>query len=78
MNFLKKKTNTDEERLTKVIQLIDDGIEISTGFLTDDLGNITHQVIRLKSGDLVSVSQPEKLDVVLRIATAEEQDQLVN
>lgn len=78
MNFLKKKTNTDEERLTKVIQLIDDGIEISTGFLTDDLGNITHQVIQLKSGDLVSVSQPEKLDVVLRIATAEEQDQLVN
>ena len=77
MNFLKKK-NTDEQRLAKLIALIDEGIEISTGFMTDELGNITHQVIQLKSGELVSVSQPERLDVVLRLATAEEQGMAVN
>ncbi len=81
MNFLnlkKNKVKTDEEKLAEVIALLGDGVEVSTGFMQDENDNITHQVIQLKCGNLISVSQPERLDVVLRLATAEEQGELVN
>lgn len=76
---MKIKKMTDEECLEKFLELLENRIEITTGFIRDPVtGNITHQVIQVKCGELVSVSQPEQLDVILRVATAAEQDQLVN
>lgn len=76
---MKIKKMTDEECLTKFLEFLEERIEVTTGFIQEEeTGNVTHQVIQVKCGELISVSQPERLNVVLRVATAEEQGALVN
>jgi hypothetical protein len=55
-------TETDEAKLKRFIDLLEDGIELTTGFIPDeDTGYLTHQVIRVSCGEFVTVSQPEPL-----------------
>lgn len=72
------KTLTDEECLTQFLKFLEERVTIETGFLPDDEGNITHQVIQVTCGEYTSVSQPEPLAVSLRLASAEESGQTVN
>ena len=60
---------TDEECLSKFLEFLEERVELSTGFVTDEkTGNLTHQVVHITCGDYVSVSQPEPLEVILRPA----------
>jgi len=63
----------DEECLTKFLEFLEERVSINTGFIRDpDTGNITHQVLQVSCGDYLSVSQPQPLENVLRLANAEE------
>lgn len=56
----------DEAILQQFFALIEEGnIEINTGFIPDDEGKFTHQVLRITCGEYISVSQPEPLHVPL-------------
>lgn len=69
----------DEECLAKFIEFLEERVSVTTGFIQDrETGNITHQVIQVQCGEFVSVSAPEPLEVTLRVATAEENGQLLN
>lgn len=76
---MKIKKMNDEECLQKFLEFLNERVTLNTGFIADpDTGNITHQVIQISCGDYVTVSQPEPLDTMLRLATAEEQGITVN
>lgn len=76
---MKIKKMNDEECLTKFLEFLQERVNITTGFVRDpETGNITHQVIKVRCGNYMSVSEPEELDVVLRVATGDEQNATVN
>ena len=76
---MKIKKMTDEECLNKFLEFLNERITLNTGFVRDpDSGNITHQVVQISCGDYVTVSQPEPLDIPLRVATGEEIGATVN
>lgn len=69
---------SDEECLNKVIELLQNRVEIDTVFVADERGNGTHQVLRISCGEFVTYSQPEPLAIAVRPATAEELGVAVN
>jgi hypothetical protein len=76
---LKLKKMTDEEVLNTLLEMLNDRVQMNTAFVRDqETGNITHQVVQIMCGEFVSVSKPEPLDVIMRVATAEEQGITVN
>jgi hypothetical protein len=76
---LKIKKMTDEECIQKFLEFLDERITINTAFVRDqETGNLTHQVVQVSCGDLVSLSQPQPLEVILRPATGEETGATVN
>lgn len=76
---MKIKKMTDEECIQKFLEFLEDRVTINTGFVRDpETGNLTHQVIQVSCGDLVSLSQPQPLEVILRPATGEETGATVN
>lgn len=84
MKLFSKKTKTvaemtDEECLASFLSYLEDRVTVGSGFIRDlETGNITHQVIQVQCGEFVSVSEPQELDVILRVATAEEQGAALN
>jgi hypothetical protein len=76
---MKIKKMTDEECIQKFLEFLEDRVSINTGFVRDpETGNLTHQVIQITCGDLVSLSQPQPLEVILRPATGQEIGATVN
>lgn len=76
---MKIKKMTDEQALAKFIEFLETRISITTGFAqTEEGGSFTHQFLRIRCGELEVVSQPEVLDVPLRMLTAEELGAAVN
>lgn len=76
---MKIKKMTDEECIQKFLEFLDERITINTAFVRDpETGNLTHQIIQVSCGDLVSLSQPQPLEVILRPATGEETGATVN
>ncbi len=76
---MKIKKMTDEECIQKFLEFLDERITINTAFVRDqETGNLTHQVVQVSCGDLVSLSQPQPLEVILRPATGEETGATVN
>ncbi len=76
---MKIKKMTDEECIQKFLEFLEDRVTIITGFVRDpETGNLTHQVIQVSCGDLVSLSRPQPLEVILRPATGEETGATVN
>lgn len=76
---MKIKKMTDEECIQKFLEFLDERITINTAFVLDqETGNLTHQVVQVSCGDLVSLSQPQPLEVILRPATGEETGATVN
>lgn len=70
---MKIEKMTDEKALTQFVDLLKTRISLTTGFIQMNKdGNLTHQFIKIKCGDLEVVSQPEELDMPLRPATATE------
>ena len=69
---------TDEECLQKFLEFLSERVSINTLFVQDDADNLTHQILQIKCGEFVSVSEPEPLAVVLRPATGEELGATVN
>lgn len=76
---MKLKKMTDEEVMNTFVEMLSDRVTLNTAFVVDnDSGNITHQIVRISCGELISMSQPEALEVILRPATAVEQGATVN
>ena len=76
---IKTKKFTDEECMDLFIELLKTRVAVNTGFVMDkENGNITHQVIQITCGELKSVSEPQPLKEVLRVATGSEQGATVN
>lgn len=76
---MKIKKMTDEECLKAFIEMLETRISITTGFISEnDNGNITHQILQVSCGEYATVSAPERLEVELRVATAEELGATVN
>ena len=76
---MKTKKMTDEEVMHKFLEMLEDRVSINTGFVKEDAtGNITHQVVEIRCGEYVSVSQPEALAIKLRVATGAEQGATIN
>ena len=76
---MKLKKMTDEQALAKFIEFLETRVSITTGFAkTKQDGNLTHQFLQIRCGDLEVVSQPEELDVPLRMVTATESGATVN
>lgn len=76
---MKIKKMNDEECIQKFLEFLDERITINTAFVRDqETGNLTHQVVQVSCGDLVSLSQPQPLEVILRPATGEETGATVN
>lgn len=75
---MKIKKMTDEECLQKFLEFLSERVSINTLFVQDDADNLTHQILQIKCGEFVSVSEPEPLAVVLRPATGEELGATVN
>lgn len=71
-------TMTDEECLNAFLEFLKDRVTIETGFMSDEEGNFTHQIIQLGCGDYVSYSEPRPLELPLRPATAQEQKVSIN
>lgn len=69
---MKIKKLTDKECLDTFIDLLTNRITLDTGFVEDDKGNLTHQVVQVSCGEFVSNSQPEELRVPLRPSTGVE------
>lgn len=54
----------DEEILQKFIQMIiDEGIDISVGFVPDDNGFFTKQFLRISRGEYATLSDPVPMKV---------------
>ena len=69
----------DEQCLSKFLEFLETRVGIETNFIMEpDTDNITHQILRITCGEFTSVSQPEPLSAVLRLATGEEQGAVVN
>lgn len=68
----------DEECLTKFLEFLSERVSLSSSFLIDDNDNITHQVLNIKCGEYVSVSEPEQLSIPMRLTTAAEQGATIN
>lgn len=76
---MKIKKMNDEECIQKFLEFLDERVTINTAFVRDpETGNLTHQIIQVSCGDLVSLSQPQPLEVILRPATGEETGATVN
>lgn len=76
---MKIEKMTDEQALAKFIELLEKRVSITTGFAqAEQEGNLTHQFLRVRCGDLEVVSQPEELDVPLRVVTAAESGATIN
>lgn len=76
---LKIKKMSDEECLSKFIEMLEKRITINTGFVKDpDTEILTHQVLKISCGEYVTISEPEPLDVPLKLATAQEQGVTIN
>lgn len=70
---MKIKKMNDEECLGKFLEFLETRVSINTGFVRDEeTGNITHQIVEVRCGEYVSVSQPQPLEVALRVADADE------
>lgn len=71
---------TDEQALAKFVEFLETRISITTGFaMTKEKDDtITHQFLKIRCGDLEVVSQPEKLESPLRLATGAELGVAVN
>lgn len=69
---------SDRECLDKFLEMLGERVGITTSFITSDDGNLTHQILQIRCGDLVSVSEPQPLQYPLRLATAEEQGFTLN
>ena len=52
----------DDEKILKAFTLFTPHVDISSHFIEDDDGLITHQLLMLKAGDLVLSSDPQPLD----------------
>lgn len=76
---MKIKKLDDQQALDLFIELLETRITVATGFVRDlDNGNLTHQYLTLRSGELEMISTPEELEVPLRVANAQEVGQTVN
>ena len=71
-------SRTDEEVMAEVMQLLETRVSIETGFVADEDGTFTHQIMQLRCGEFVTTSQPEPLAHPLRAATAAELGAVVN
>jgi hypothetical protein len=69
----------DYECIQKFLEFLDERITINTAFVRDpETGNLTHQIIEISCGEMVSLSQPQPLDTILRPATGAEIGATVN
>ena len=69
----------DDEVMQLFIEMLNTRVGLNTAFVQDnDTGNITHQVVRITCGELVSMSSPELLEMPMRPALAEEVGASVN
>lgn len=76
---MKIKKMTDEKCLETFLDLLTERVSITTRFVNDpDTDNITHQILQIDCGEYTTMSNPEPLDTVLRVATAKEQGITVN
>lgn len=77
---MKLEKMSDEKVLQAFIEMLETRVAITTGFAkTDpDEPNLTHQFITITCGEHSLTSQPEELDVPLRIATGAEIGATVN
>lgn len=77
---MKLNKMSDEKVLQTFIEMLETRVSITTGFAkTDpDEPNLTHQFLTITCGDLNVTSQPEELDVPLRVATGAEIGATVN
>lgn len=65
---------TDEEALKTFIDLLENRVSITTGFLTTGEGDVfTHQFLKVRCGELEVTSAPEILGIPLVVAPASEQ-----
>ena len=69
---------SDEECLQTIIQFLEDRVSINTGFVANDEGILTHQVLQITCGEYHTVSQPQPLDMPLVFATGEQQGVTIN
>jgi len=71
---------SDEKVLKAFIEMLETRVSITTGFakIDPEEDNLTHQFITITCGKHELTSQPEALDVPLRLATAEEIGATVN
>ena len=76
---MKFKKMSDEQLVDKLIEMLSTRLSVTTGFAREDVnGNLTHQYLIIKAGDVEVVSAPEQLELPLRLATPEEQGASVN
>lgn len=69
---------SDEDCLKKFLKMLDTRVGITTNFINNDDGYITHQVLRIRCGSFISVSQPQPLASIMRLANAEELRETLN
>lgn len=55
----------DEEVLKQFINLLETRVSVTTEFVQEDSGLITQQILCVRCGDYVSVSEPQALAVPL-------------
>jgi hypothetical protein len=76
---MKIKKMTDRQCLDTVAELMDTRVGITTLFVQDkETDLLTHQILNIQCGEENLVSNPQKLEVPLRVATAEEMGVTVN
>jgi len=62
------KNKTDEECLQAVLNLLETRVSIETSFIINPDSNlITHQVLKITCGEYTTVSQPEPLEVPMKL-----------
>lgn len=75
---MKIKKMADEQVLDKFIKLLDTRVSITTCFTETEDNILTHQFLRITCGELSVMSNPELLEVPLRIATGADLGATVN
>ena len=76
---MKIKNMTDKQCIETVAELMDTRVGITTDFLQDKQTDLlTHQILTIQCGEESLVSNPQKLEMPLRVVTAAEMGVTVN
>lgn len=75
---MKLSKMSDEQALAKFIEFLETRVSVTTGFGQNEDGILTSQFLAIRCGELEVISQPEMLQIPLRVATAEELKETVN